>query len=107
MTRRGTAVDPTCQTRHLADESGADPDLTDEGWVQVTHGIEDLIASTDDRSTVAVVCHGGMIDAYLTHILGLPQVFITQPPLFVGDPPHPDSANYREILSLDEFDHLC
>jgi len=39
---------------------------------RVTRAIGDITAAHSDRERVLVVCHGGVISAYLAHCLGLP-----------------------------------
>lgn len=63
-------------------ENTFDPDAFRE---QAVAGVEDIVTAADDDSRVAVVCHGGVINAYLAHILGTDRLFFTFPPT----PGHP------------------
>lgn len=40
---------------------------------RVVAAIESLVGAHPGRRTVVVVCHGGVINAYLAHVLGIPQ----------------------------------
>ena len=85
---------------------GIDSTEVDAGRFQevVTVAVERVIEANPSR-LVAVFCHGGVINAYTAHVLGLPQ------PMFFL--PHYTSVNrvlagrgVRSIQSLNELGHL-
>lgn len=55
----------------MLDDGATDEALSTEFFDRVVGSLERIV---DDHpgQTVAVVCHGGVINAYLTHVLGLP-----------------------------------
>ena len=69
-------------------------------------GVEDVIAATDENARAAVVCHGGVINVYLAHILGAPRSFFTQPSYTSVTRIHALANGHREIVSINEADHL-
>ncbi|WLP92886.1 histidine phosphatase family protein [Gordonia sp. NB41Y] len=79
---------------------------------RVVAGVEEVISARrdagdgHDEATVAIVCHGGVINAYLTHILGLPQAFFTDPFYTSVTRVLARPGDHREILSVNEVDHL-
>ncbi|MGV9709911.1 histidine phosphatase family protein [Gordonia sp. NPDC003424] len=72
---------------------------------RVTAGIDDLIGADPDEA-VAVVCHGGVINAYLSQVLGVPRMFFTDPYYTSVSRVLAEPDGYREVLSLNEVDHL-
>lgn len=56
----------------LAGDWGGEDETAEEFHSRVVHGIERLIAAHRGER-IAVVCHGGVINGYLSHILGLGQ----------------------------------
>ena len=71
---------------------------------RVVDGIESLIV--DDERTVAVVCHGGVINAYLSHIIGAERMFFTEPFYTSVSRVIALPGGYRQVMSLNETDHL-
>jgi broad specificity phosphatase PhoE len=66
----------------------------------------DSLAGDNPGRTLAVVCHGGTINAYVSHVLGTaaPQVFL---PAYTGvSRVLVDRDGRRSILSLNETGHL-
>jgi probable phosphoglycerate mutase len=57
-------------------------------------------------STTAVVCHGGVINAVLSHIVGAAQMFFTEPFYTSVSRVRVEPDGYREMLSLNETHHL-
>ncbi|MFW0793202.1 histidine phosphatase family protein [Gordonia sp. CPCC 205515] len=72
---------------------------------RVIQGIDDVVNGSDQES-VAIVCHGGVINAYLSHVLGAPRMFFTDPFYTSVSRLRAEPDGYREILSLNEVDHL-
>lgn len=71
---------------------------------RVVAGIDELVDATD--TVTAVVCHGGVINAYLSRLLGLSTMFFTNPYYTSVSRVLAEPDGYREVLSLNEVDHL-
>lgn len=54
----------------------------------------------------AIVCHGGVINAYLSHILGTSRMFFAEPFYTSVTRLRVEPDGYRQVLSLNETDHL-
>ncbi|MBD0860334.1 histidine phosphatase family protein [Gordonia sp. zg691] len=72
---------------------------------RVIRGFDAIIDAVEPDSTVAVVCHGGVISAYLSHILQTPRTFFvdtdyTSITRILAEDEH------RELLSVNETHHL-
>ncbi|NMO04818.1 histidine phosphatase family protein [Gordonia sp. TBRC 11910] len=65
----------------------------------------DAAASTGSAVT-AIVCHGGVINAYLAEILGTSATFFTEPYYTSVTCVSVDRDGHRELLSLNETGHL-
>ncbi len=72
---------------------------------RVVEGIES-VAERDDDKVIAVVCHGGVINAYLSHIIGAPKMFFADPFYTSVSRVLALPDGYRQVLSLNEVDHL-
>lgn len=107
-TTYGAVHEYTDRGRLLADMNGGrlgantfDPNLFRS---RVVAGIEAVTA--DDADVVAVVCHGGVINAYLSQILRTADMFFVEPfytsVTRVLAVPH----GHRQVLSVNEIDHL-
>lgn len=73
---------------------------------RVLDGIEQIIA-THPASRVAVVCHGGVINSYLAHVLGLPQRRGFFYPAYTGiSRVAASTGGRRSIVSINETAHL-
>ena len=73
--------------------------------VRVLAAIGDL---TDEgpNNTTAVVCHGGVINAYLSDVIGTAKAFFVDPFYTSVTRVRVDPDGYRELLSINEVDHL-
>ena len=94
-----------------AGRMGANTFDPEEFRARVVGGIEGVIAGSAiagsaAQSRVAVVCHGGVINAYLSHVLGLARLVFVQPHYTSVTRVLAEPDGYREILSVNEFDHL-
>ncbi len=83
-------------------EEGVDPVAFQAGVVDAMEGI---IASHPSR-TAAVVCHGGVINAYVGHILGLAEYMVFQPAYTGITRIRASSRGHRSLVSLNEHGHL-
>ena len=87
-------------------KSGYPADLDVEAFYTGVVGAIEAIVAANSGATVAVVCHGGVINAWAVHILEIPR------PLFFG--PRYTSINrfmgassgQRSLESLNEVPHL-
>jgi probable phosphoglycerate mutase len=71
----------------------------------VTVAIERIIES-NPGGTVAIVCHGGVINAYASHVLGLEFPLFFQPTYTSVNRFLASSAGHRSVASLNEAGHL-
>lgn len=73
---------------------------------RVVDGVEDIIArDCGSESTVAIVCHGGVISAYLAHLLKIPRMFFLDAAYTSITRVHADPDGYREVISMNEALH--
>ncbi len=73
----------------------------------VVDGIEDRIsAEKDDDGITAIVCHGGVISAYLAHMVGSTRMFFVDCAYTSITMINAERDGYREILSVNESQHL-
>jgi probable phosphoglycerate mutase len=71
----------------------------------VTVAIERIIES-NPGGTVAIVCHGGVINAYASHVLGIEFPLFFQPTYTSVNRFLASSAGHRSVDSLNEAGHL-
>ena len=71
---------------------------------RVIDGIESVARA--DGDVVAVVCHGGVINAYLSQILGTATMFFVEPFYTSVTRVLAQPDGHRQVLSLNEIDHL-
>ena len=71
----------------------------------VTVAIERIIES-NPGGTVAIVCHGGVINAYASHVLGIEFPLFFQPTYTSVNRFLASSAGHRSVASLNEAGHL-
>ncbi len=83
-------------------EDGIDPD---EFQADVVVAMERIIAANPSR-TAAVVCHGGVINAYVGHVLGLVQYMVFEPTYTGVTRIRASSRGHRSIVTLNEHGHL-
>jgi probable phosphoglycerate mutase len=58
------------------------------------------------RQRVAVVCHGGVINAYVGHVLGIERVLFFEPKYTSVSRVLAASTGERSVLTLNETAHL-
>lgn len=100
--------------------ASADPRLTDltEGWFfqkagisldefrqRVIGALEEIVAANRGR-TAAVVCHGGILNVWLTHLLGIDAFPIVEPGYTSVSRFRCSSQGHRSMLSINETSHL-
>ena len=74
---------------------------------RVVSAIEDVMATVDDDTErVAIVCHGGVINAYLTYLLNQARTFAFDPYYTSITRILAETDGYREIRSINETAHL-
>lgn len=71
----------------------------------VTVAVERVIEA-NRGGTVAIVCHGGVINAYASHVLGLDFPLFFQPHYTSVNRFLASSAGHRSVASLNEVGHL-
>jgi len=86
----------------IAGEWDLDPDEFQRSVVEAVDGI---IADNPGR-TVAAVCHGGTINAYLSAVLGLEQLMFFVPDYTSVSRVRASRSGPRSLVSLNETAHL-
>jgi probable phosphoglycerate mutase len=71
----------------------------------VTVAVERVIEG-NRGGTVAVVCHGGVINAYASHVLGIEFPLFFQPHYTSVNRFLASSGGHRSVASLNEIGHL-
>ncbi|MFF0279354.1 histidine phosphatase family protein [Rhodococcus aetherivorans] len=77
----------------------------DEFRSRVVAGMDEIATQQQEDSVVGVVCHGGVISAYLAHILGTPRLFFVDT-AYTSITRVQAEGSYREVLSVNETDHF-
>ena len=84
------------------DSFDVDPDQFQRGVVEA---LERLVEANPGRK-VAVVCHGGVINAYLAHILGTTKLMFFEPRYTSISRVAAARSGQRSVLALNETAHL-
>lgn len=71
-----------------------------------TLGAADRIATAHPGSSVAVFCHGGVINAMLTGVLGLTELFVFEVAYTSITRLRVSSSGRRSVISVNETPHL-
>ena len=89
------------------DQLWAGGDRADPGSVgdQVVGGMDRIIAANPGR-TVAVGCHGGVVSAYLSHVLGIDSVLFYEARYTSISRVAASSSGHRTMRSVNELGHL-
>jgi len=99
------AGDPRWQ-EYLDDHWGTAPDLDPTGFrAGVIGAIEDLIAAHPGRR-VAAVAHGGVINAYVAHVLQTPTAGVFEPAYTSITRILAASTGQRMVKSMNEASHV-
>ena len=81
-------------------------DLDAETFQRTVVDAVDRIVAGNRSRTVAVVCHGGVINAYVGHVLGLERFMIFEPAYTSITRVRASSRGHRMIVSFNEAAHL-
>lgn len=73
---------------------------------RVVDGFGHIIATSRPDSRVAVVCHGGVVSTYLSHVLGTTKTFFVDVAFTSVTRLVTDDENYRELVSVNETAHV-
>lgn len=73
---------------------------------RVIAGFDGIINSSDPGTRVAVVCHGGVISTYLSHVLGTTKSFFVDVAYTSVTRIVTDEGYYRELVSVNETNHV-
>lgn len=84
----------------------AEGDLTAAEFQTAVVGAIDRIVAANPSRTAVVVCHGGVINAYVGHVLGLEEFMIFEPMYTAVTRIRASSRGHRMIVTLNEFAHL-
>jgi probable phosphoglycerate mutase len=81
-------------------------ELDAEGFQRTVVGAVDGIVARNRSRTAAVVCHGGVINAYVGHVLGLSEFMVFEPAYTGITRIRASSRGHRMVVTLNEFGHL-
>jgi probable phosphoglycerate mutase len=81
-------------------------ELDAEGFQRTVVGAVDRIIADNRSRTAAVVCHGGVINAYVGHVLGLSDFMVFEPAYTGITRIRASSRGHRMVVTLNEFGHL-
>ena len=95
----------SCDPRWEAMMTGDDLPDPEAFQTQVVEGMDRIIAANPGR-TVAVGCHGGVVSAYLSHLLGIGRVMFYEAHYTSVARVAASSAGHRSVLSMNELGHL-
>jgi 2,3-bisphosphoglycerate-dependent phosphoglycerate mutase len=83
-----------------------DGDLTPEQFqATVVDAVEEVIAG-HAGATAAIVCHGGVINAYVAHVLGIDDLLFFEPGYTSINRIRASRRGHRMVVSLNETAHL-
>lgn len=104
--RHATSYIPLEELKAAGDPRWSEvPERPEEFQGHVVAAMEDIVA-THPRQRVAVVCHGGVINAYAAHVLGLPDPLFFLPGYTSISRVLAASTGERSIVTLNETAHL-
>lgn len=83
-----------------------DGDLTPEAFQSTVVDAVEQIISDNAGGVAAVVCHGGVINAYLAHILGLDTLLFFEPTYTSINRVRASRRGHRMLVSANEAPHL-
>ena len=83
-----------------------DGDLTPEQFQStVVAAVEEVIAA-NAGGTAAIVCHGGVINAYVAHVLGIDELLFFEPGYTSINRIRASRRGHRMVVGLNETAHL-
>lgn len=83
-----------------------DGDLTPEAFqATVVEAVEEVIGA-NPGATAAIVCHGGVINAYVAHVLGIEDLLFFEPAYTSVSRIRASRRGHRMVVSLNETAHL-
>jgi probable phosphoglycerate mutase len=90
----------------MAEDRLEDLDVDPVGFQRgVVGAVERVIAANPGRK-VGVVCHGGVINAYIAHILEIPKLLWFEPGYTSINRIAASRAGHRSVVALNELAHL-
>lgn len=72
---------------------------------RVVGAIDGIVDDAEGADRIAIVCHGGVINAYLSTVLGLPGTLFFEP-IYTGVSRVIRNGGHRQFLSANEAPHL-
>lgn len=72
---------------------------------RVVEAIDGIVERHEGAERVAIVCHGGVINAYLSKVLGLPGTLFFEP-IYTGVSRIVVKGGHRQFVSANEAPHL-
>jgi 2,3-bisphosphoglycerate-dependent phosphoglycerate mutase len=87
-------------------ETGEEVEVDPETFRQVVVGAVERVIAGNPGGRVAVVCHGGVVNAYASHVLGIPSILFFNPGYTSVSRILAARSGERSILSLNEMGHL-
>lgn len=72
---------------------------------RVVTAIDDIVVRHAGADRIAIVCHGGVINAHLTAVLGLPGTLFFEP-IYTGVSRVIHNGGHRQFVSANETPHL-
>lgn len=84
----------------------ADAEETAEEFQGRIVGTIDGLVGRHRSERIAIVCHGGVINAYVGHVLGITEFMVFEPGYTSITRIRASSQGHRQLLSLNETGHL-
>lgn len=103
--RDATDYIPLEELRAAGDPRWKEHTVTDEWLAAVVAAVERVVAAHPGQ-TVAVVAHGGVVNAYLAAVLGLPEPLFFEPAYTSISRVLASRAGHREVRSVNETAHV-
>jgi len=90
----------------MAEDNLAELDVDTEAFRAGVVGAMERIISANPGRTVAVVCHGGVINAYAAHVLGIERTLFFEPRYASINRVAASRGGVRSVVSLNETAHV-
>lgn len=98
-------ADPTAWEAVMAEWMSPEAEVTRQAFRDRVVETVDSIAASDGFDRVAVVCHGGVINAYLSRVLHLPGTMFFEP-AYTSVSRVLAREGHRQLVSVNETPHL-